>query len=85
MSTMHLDLGLAQTINRATHVTRGFRHIVMVTATGELSSALAQGMADAPLRRIQQESAAKVLADHAAAKISEAWLDLMFNVVRSRR
>lgn len=54
-------------------------------ATGELSSALAQGMADAPLRRIQQESAAKVLADHAAAKISEAWLDLMFNVVRSRR
>lgn len=35
MSTMHLDLGLAQTINRATHVTRGFRHIVMVTAAGD--------------------------------------------------
>ena len=35
MSTMHLDLGLAQTINRATHVTRGFRRIVMVTATGD--------------------------------------------------
>lgn len=32
---MHLDLGLTKTINRATHVTRGFRRIVMVTAAGE--------------------------------------------------
>ena len=32
---MHLNLGLAKTINRATHVTRGFRRIVMVTAAGE--------------------------------------------------
>lgn len=35
ISTMHLDLGLAKTINRATHVTRGFRRIVMVTAAGD--------------------------------------------------
>ena len=52
-------------------------------AAGELSSALAQGMADAPLRRIQREYVAEVLADHAGAKIGEAWLDLMFNVGRS--
>ena len=53
-------------------------------AAGELSSALAQGMADAPLRRIQREYVAEVLADHAGAKIGEAWLDLMFNVGLSR-
>jgi hypothetical protein len=41
-------------------------------------------MADAPLRRIQREYVAEVLADHAGAKIGEAWLDLMFNVGRSR-
>ena len=54
-------------------------------ATAELSSALAQGMADAPLRRIQRESVAEVLSDHASAKTGNAWLDLMFNVGRSRR
>lgn len=54
-------------------------------ATDELSSALAQGMADAPLRRIQRESIATVLADHASKKIGDAWLDLMFNVGRNRR
>ena len=51
----------------------------------ELASALSQGMADAPLRRIQRESAADVVSDHGSSKIGDAWLDLMFTVGRSRR
>lgn len=51
----------------------------------ELASALSQGMADAPLRRIQRESAAEVVSDHDKSKIGDAWLDLMFSVGRSRR
>ncbi|MDO4412694.1 glycosyltransferase [Cutibacterium sp.] len=55
------------------------------TTTEELASSLSQGMADAPLRRIQRESAAEVLADHDGSTIGDAWLDLMFNVRRNRR
>ncbi|WCC80113.1 glycosyltransferase family 1 protein [Cutibacterium equinum] len=55
------------------------------TTTDELASALSQGMADAPLRRIQRESVAQVVSDHDSSKIGHAWLDLMFNVQRSRR
>ena len=51
----------------------------------ELASALSQGMADAPLRRIQRESAAEVVSGHGSSKIGDAWLDLMFTVGRSRR